>query len=246
MQPDFRTINGLTIPGVTENQMREVDRIAIEETGPNLFQMMENAGRNLALQAIEMTGRSWQGERILVLTGGGGNGGGGICAARHLANRGANVGLVIADPDRVSDVTAWQQRVFSSTSGEVVSIDQLTSERPGLIVDALIGYSLHGAPQGTIETLIRWASGANAPILALDIPSGVDASTGTTPGVFVTATLTMTLALPKFGLVNPAAGKLVLADIGIPIETFRRAHIEYQIPFDHCYRIAIQRGHVPT
>jgi len=68
-------------------KMREVDRVAMDETGPNLFQMMENAGRNLAELAFEKIGEGWRNAKIVVLAGTGGNGGGGICAARHLANR---------------------------------------------------------------------------------------------------------------------------------------------------------------
>jgi NAD(P)H-hydrate repair Nnr-like enzyme with NAD(P)H-hydrate epimerase domain len=67
--------------------MREIDRIAIEDTGPNLFQMMENAGRNLALHALDVLGTDWRDRHTLVLAGAGGNGGGGICAARSRRQR---------------------------------------------------------------------------------------------------------------------------------------------------------------
>src|SRR5260370_12249145 len=77
----FITDKGVAVPTVTAAQMREVDRIAVEETGPNLFQMMENAGRNLAELAIELAGVR---ARVLVLAGPRRNGGGGICAARPL------------------------------------------------------------------------------------------------------------------------------------------------------------------
>src|SRR5215469_15771025 len=87
----FITEDGIEVPAVDTDQMREVDRIAVEETGPNLYQMMENAGRNLASLAIEVMGKEWQKAKILVLAGTGGNGGGGICAARHLANRNSTV-----------------------------------------------------------------------------------------------------------------------------------------------------------
>ena len=80
----------------------------MEETGPNLFQMMENAGRNLALQVIDCLGENWQQANIIVLSGSGGNGGGGICAARHLANRGAKVKLCLSSPDRLKEVPQWQ------------------------------------------------------------------------------------------------------------------------------------------
>jgi hypothetical protein len=75
--------------------MREVDRIAIEETGPNLYQMMENAGRNLALCAIDILGTDWSKAHVVVLSGTGGNGGNGICAARHVANRNLSNGPTI-------------------------------------------------------------------------------------------------------------------------------------------------------
>src|SRR5712691_3209563 len=95
----FRTEDGIPVPAVTADQMRVIDRIAIEETGPNLFQMMENAGRNLAALTIDLLEANWQQAQIVVLAGTGGNGGGGICAARHLANHRANVTLVLADPE---------------------------------------------------------------------------------------------------------------------------------------------------
>ena len=70
------------MPSVTTEQMIEVDHVAMKETEPNLFKMMENAGRNLALQAIDCLGTGWQKANIIVLAGSGGNGGGGICAAK--------------------------------------------------------------------------------------------------------------------------------------------------------------------
>jgi NAD(P)H-hydrate epimerase len=95
------TDRGIEVPSVTTEQMIEVDRVAMEETEPNLFQMMENAGRNLALQAIACLGENWQQANIVVLSGSGGNGGGGICGARHLANRGAKVKLCLSSPQIV-------------------------------------------------------------------------------------------------------------------------------------------------
>ena len=87
----FLTEAGIEVPAVSASQMHEVDRIAVQETGPTLFQMMENAGRTIAQFSLEVL--KWQGQsaRVLVLVGSGGNGGGGLCAARHLANRSLNV-----------------------------------------------------------------------------------------------------------------------------------------------------------
>ena len=92
------------VPALTSSQMREVDRIAMRETGPNVFQMIENAGRSLAEMALERLGGDWQKARVVVLAGTGGNGGGGITATRQLANRGARVELCLAASDKLSEV----------------------------------------------------------------------------------------------------------------------------------------------
>jgi NAD(P)H-hydrate epimerase len=235
------TDSGIAIPVVTTEQMREIDRVAVEETGPNLYQMMENAGWNLALQVMEILGATWNRAGIIVLAGSGGNGGGGICAARHLANRGANVKLCLAEPHRLGAVPALQRRIFDSAAGTEIGIADLERHAPDLIVDALIGYGLASAPVGTTAELIRWANHTRAPILALDVPSGVDSTTGHTPGDFIAARWTMTLALPKSGLAPDETGDLVLADIGIPRATFDRAGVPYASPFDNRFRVPLTR-----
>ena len=236
---EFFTDSNKKVPALTTAQMREVDRIAMQETGPNLFQMMENAGRNLAEMALERLGRDWQKERVVVLAGTGGNGGGGITAARHLANRGAQVELCLAEPEKLSDVAAWQRKVFQFTSGKEVEFRSLDPASMHLILDALIGYSLQSAPQGIFAELIRWANTTRAPIISLDVPSGVDSTTGATPGEFIRPSWTMTLALPKSGLARAEVGEVILADIGIPEETFRRASVSYSSPFGNRFRVPL-------
>ena len=125
----FVTENGIEIPAVTASQMREIDRIAMEETGPNLFQMMENAGRNLASLAIELLGRKWHKAKIIVLTGTGGNGGGGICAARHLANRNIDVGLCISNPQKIVQVPQFQHKIYQNTQGKELKPNQLNNAK---------------------------------------------------------------------------------------------------------------------
>jgi len=236
----FFTDSGIEVPAVTEEQMREVDRIAIEETGPNLFQMMENAGRNLALQAIDVSGPNWENATYIVLAGTGGNGGGGICAARHLANRGLDVKLCISNPDGLREVPSFQHKIYKFAGGKEIDKERLTQETPHLILDALIGYSLRSAPRGAVLELIEWANATKAPILSLDIPSGVDSTTGDASGEFIKASWTMTLALPKTGLVPDKTGKLLLADIGIPKETYNRLGFNnYLSPFGNQYRVPL-------
>ena len=235
----FKTDTGLIVPTITAVQMREVDRIAIEQTGPNLYQMMENAGRNLAALTLEHLADVWRDAHVVILAGSGGNGGGGICAARHLANRGVRTSLVVAAPDRLGEVPAWQLDVYCATSGAVVDAGTVGTITPDLILDALIGYGLQAAPRGRAAELIEWANAEDVTILSLDVPSGVHSTTGDTPGEPIRPTATMTLALPKTGLIPERTGDLVLADIGIPEETFHLAGIQYVSPFDTRWRLPL-------
>jgi NAD(P)H-hydrate epimerase len=184
-----------------------------------------------ALLAAEVLGRGWAAARVVVLAGSGGNGGGGICAARHLANRGVDVRLCLADPEHLGEVPAFQHKIFLYTPGKEIAAADLAAEPADLILDALIGYGLRGAPQGIVADLIRRANGARVPILALDLPSGVDATTGEAPGEFIRPRWTMTLALPKTGLVPEKTGVLFLADVGIPVDAYRRMGLTVLAPW---------------
>ena len=226
MQRSFETPSGVRVPAVTEAQMALVDRIAIEGPGPNLFQMMENAGRSLAWTAIEYPGFDRRRERIVVLAGTGGNGGGGICAARHLANHGVDVTVVVADSGRLAPVPRQQLEVYRQSSGRTAEIEALEALDAALIVDALVGYGLQSAPRGPVLEMIEWAELRPAPVIALDVPSGVDATSGEAPGAAISAATTLTLALPKTGLDTHRVGELWLTDIGIPEGVFRRAGVE--------------------
>lgn len=231
MLSQFKTTSGIVVPAITTEQMIEVDRITVEETGPNLFQMMENAGRNLALSAIDILGNTWQKAKIVVLCGTGGNGGGGICAARHLANRNTNVKICITNSEKLKEVPAYQLEVYRSTSGIEIGINELPNEKPDLIIDAVIGYSLKSYPRGYSLEMINWANNQPAIILSLDVPSGVNTTTGDTPGAFIKPERTLTLALPKTGLLPELTGDLYLADIGISETVYSKIRIKYNSPF---------------
>ena len=236
----FLTQNGLEVPAVTADQMREIDRIAMDDTGPNLFQMMENAGRSLASLALELLGVDWQRAGIAVLAGSGGNGGGGICAARHLANRGARILLCLSNPQRLSGVTDFQRKIFQHTAGREISPNELMREKPDLIIDAMVGYSLKGPLSGTVLDLVHWANRASAPVLSLDVPTGIDATNGRAQGEFVRARWTLTLALPKTGLAAVKQDALYLADLGIPAKTFERLGLHYASPFGRSFYIPLK------
>ena len=110
-----------------------------------------------------------------------------------------------------------------------------------IVVDALIGYSLRGAPQGKAAELIDLCNQHAARVLSLDVPSGLDATTGATPGLAVHPERTLTLALPKTGL-QRVAGELYLADIGIPPEVYHRLGLSFELPFDKSYWIRLVVG----
>ncbi len=231
------------LPALTTTQMAEVDRLMIEEYGILLMQMMENAGRNLAEQARRMLGGSLAHRRVIVLCGAGNNGGGGMVAARHLHNRGADVRVkLVADPARLKDASAHQWRILNVMS--LAMADELDLAQADLILDALIGYGLTGNPRGSAAEWIARANDASRPVLALDAPSGLDTTTGTPGEPCIRATTTLTLALPKTGLLTPQAqpfvGDLYLADIGVPPELYRHLGIAVEPPFVEDTIIAIR------
>jgi NAD(P)H-hydrate epimerase len=209
--------------------MVEVDRLMIEVYGIMLIQMMENAGRNLAEQAWRMLNRKLSGRTIVVLCGAGNNGGGGMVAVRHLHNRGAEVRVKYAsEPGRLKDIPAHQWRILQAMG--LAANDDPDLAQADLIVDALIGYGLTGDPRGPAVEWIERANAANRPVLSLDTPSGLDLTTGLPGHPCIRASATLTLALPKTGLLAPSArslvGDLYLADLGVPPELYQRMGIE--------------------
>lgn len=206
----------MNVPALTADQMREVDRVMVDDLGISLIQMMENAGGRLA----ELCLRRFEPSSATVLAGPGGNGGGGLVAARHLANRGVAVAVVLSDVQRMTEVPAHQLAIVHAMGVPVV-------HEPGsadVVVDALIGYSLRGDPRGRAAELIRWSLQQKAPVLSLDTPSGLDVTTGVAGEPSVRAAATLTLALPKTGLLLAPdhVGELYLADISVPRAVYDR------------------------
>ena len=224
------------IPWLSTEQMIEVDRAMIEDYGITLTQMMENAGRALALVAkARFLADSPKGRRVVVLAGTGGNGGGALVAARRLANWGADVHVLLAAAGRMTPVPAHQLNILHRMGIRVDDVDGMPAVGPvDLILDGIIGYSLQGAPRGAAQTMIEWANGHEAPVLALDAPSGVDASTGQAFAPSIRAEATLTLALPKLGLRNLAVarhvGELYLADISVPPGLYASPSLSLQVP----------------
>ncbi|MEJ2706513.1 MAG: NAD(P)H-hydrate epimerase [Anaerolineales bacterium] len=226
---------GLSIPVITTDQMVEVDRLMIEEYGIQLIQMMENAGRNLAEQAGRMLGGELARRRIAVLCGKGNNGGGGMVAARHLHNRGADVQVKLAgDPGSLEGVPKQQWRILSIM--RLPEPDERDLHQVDLIIDAMIGYGLSGNPRGQVAEWVARANASLRPILALDAPTGLNTTSGTVGRPMIRAAATLTLALPKTGLMSEQArfyvGELYLADIGVPPELYRRLELDVPVLFE--------------
>ena len=210
-------------PCVTADQMRTVDRIATNDYGVSLLQMMENAGRHLAHLAREQfLDGDVRRRSVLVVCGRGGNGGGGLAAARCLACWGADVWVsTLTAP---ADYTGVPARQLSLLRHMEVPVERIASSDDlpdgDLMIDALVGYGLEGEPRDELAACIRQIIWHGAPTLSLDVPSGLDATTGVPSDTTVHADATLTLALPKCGLEAPVAasavGDLYLADIGIP------------------------------
>lgn len=237
------------IPALTADQMREVDRAMVEDFHIELLQMMENAGRGLAELAIS----AFRTRAVAVLAGRGGNGGGGLVAARHLINRGRRVQVVLARAEReLSSAARHQLDILRRMNAELLDVSlepELTPlariDTPDLIIDALLGYSLTGAPRGLAARLIRWSNTYPAPVLSLDTPSGLDVTTGVAADPCVRATATLTLALPKVGLLDSGqVGRLYLADISVPRELYRRIGIEVGDLFEQDSIVLLDEDHL--
>jgi NAD(P)H-hydrate epimerase len=228
------------IPAVTAAEMAAVDRAMVERLGLDILQVMEVAGWAVARFARDrFLGGNPRGRSVLILAGGGGNGGDGMVAARYLHGWGADVRVLLdRAPDRLGQTAAHQAAILGKIGPPSVPVGSPGGPRwpvepparADLLIDALFGFTLSRDPDGPSARLIHLANAAPGPILAVDLPSGLDATAGTAYNPAVRATATLTLALPKTGLLSsgavPYLGELYLADIGVPRAAYRLAGVD--------------------
>ena len=205
---------------VTAEEMRKMDDVTIQEFHVDVLVLMENAGRATATLAKQMLGETTFGKRVACLVGGGNNGGDGMVAARHLANWGADVNVIVGTTkDRMKEVPLGQLNILEKMGLLILSTDYNLRDYD-LLIDGIIGYGLEGNPRDKVAMMIKDANASGRPILALDLPSGMNATTGEVYDPCIKAAATLTLALPKTGFLAPNAsplvGALFLADISIP------------------------------
>ncbi|MEO8540341.1 MAG: NAD(P)H-hydrate epimerase [bacterium] len=213
---------------VTAAQMRDVQRIAQEEFGLDMLQLTENAGRAAAMLALAMLGGRGRGQRVVILCGNGNKGAAGLATARHLANWGIRVDPIVSGVEEEAGFMVRRQLQILRQAGilepgdmessEITVEDQLADSE--LVIDALVGYGLEGPPQGIAAAVTDLAIQAGRPTLALDVPTGVNATTGEVSSPAIKACTTLMLDLPKVGVLDVQArhhtGELFLADLGIP------------------------------
>ena len=232
------------VPAVTAAEMAGVDRAAIEVFGITILQMMEQAGSHLAEVVRHELGGDLRGRSVVVAAGPGNNGGGGLAAARHLANRGARVRVILASPAR--QVTEPGRHQLATLLAMGVECCVMTYDLPDdelraalaaadMVVDAILGYGVQGSARGEPARLIGFVNRAGRPTVSLDLPSGMNPDTGRTAGVAVSATATLTLALPKTGLLAEAgrvrSGRVYLGDLGLPGALYASLGIDLGTPF---------------
>jgi len=208
---------------VTPQQMAEMDKFTIEQIKIPGIVLMENAGRGTAKIAEELLGNA-AGADIAIFCGAGNNGGDGYVIARHLLNRGAFVKTyVLTDREKIKGDAKTNLGVLEKMGCNVHFIKDITdiSEgTPDLIVDAMLGTGVKGAPRGLYAEAVEFINTLNAPVISVDIPTGVDGLTGAVEGPAIQAEVTATMALPKRGLLfSPGrdhVGRLEVVDIGMP------------------------------
>lgn len=224
------------LPSVTADRMRLIDDLAVGEFQLQLIQMMENAGRCLAtLARQEFLGGDLSQRHVLTLAGAGGNGGGGLVAARRLHNWGARTTTLLAvEASQLDPIAARQLETLLATGGEILGPTDRWEFGADLIIDALLGYSQSGSPRSPIDRIVKKANESQAPILSLDVPTGINPDTGEPQPPAIKAATTLALALPKTGLLQSAAkeyvGQLWLADISIPTRLYQQ--IKLKVPPD--------------
>ena len=227
-------------PLLTREQVRAVDRVAIEQYGMPGLILMENAGHACARAAAEMMGDAADAEAV-VLCGRGNNGGDGFVIARHLSNAGARVQIVLlasaedvlggggdaAVNLRIALKMALLLREAPSGPEAAEAIRSLAGA--DLMVDAMLGTGARGEVREPVRSAIEALNDCGSLVLAVDVPSGLDCDTGRPMGLAVRAARTVTFVAAKVGFAQPGAedytGVIEVADIGLP-----RAAIDGLLP----------------
>jgi len=210
------------VPLYTAAEMRTVDRLAVDEVGIPGAVLMERAGMAAAAEIIEWFGDA---RRVAVICGPGNNGGDGFVVARHLAATGRQVCIMLIETETKIRRESKVNLEIARKLGIPIERVNATAWRNkladmDLVVDAMLGTGVTGAPRPNVDVAITAIEASLLPVVSLDVPSGVDASSGVVDGHAVRADFTVTFHAPKVGLaISPGrfhAGRVKAVDIGIP------------------------------
>lgn len=213
---------------LTGEEMRGVDRTAIQDLGIPGPVLMENAGVQV-VKAIQENLGSIRDKHIAIFIGRGNNGGDGFVVARHIDNLGGHARIyLLSHPDTIEGDAKVNLDIISKMNIEIIpvydeeSIDQIEQELLGfdIIIDAILGTGIKGTVKGHFAAVIEVINKTPRFVIAVDIPSGLSTDTGQICGCCIHAQKTVTFARPKLGLLlYPGVdyvGELIIADIGIP------------------------------
>lgn len=203
---------------VTREEMLALDRRATAEFGIPSLLLMENAGRGVAEVVAGFGDGSFK--KMVIFAGKGNNGGDGFVAARHLHNRGFLVDVfLIADPQHLQGDAALNYEILLKMKVPFISHFEDLHQKE-MIVDALFGIGLRAPVEGLHAAAVQAINQSGLPVVAVDIPSGLDSNAGQVQGVAVKASVTAALGAVKQGLLcgqGPAySGKICVVDIGLP------------------------------
>jgi NAD(P)H-hydrate epimerase len=204
---------------LTRAQVREIDRRATADYRIPSLELMENAARAVADVAMEMLAGSEQ--RVLIVAGHGNNGGDGYAVARLLHQRGCDVTILMTDgtftPNTMANMIQARSLKIPTRPATHSAVRRAKCD---LIIDALLGTGLTTPPRAATAELIDAVNTTATPVLAIDLPSGLDCDTGEPLGPAVRATRTVTFVAQKAGFANPRSrqytGEITVADIGVP------------------------------
>ncbi|MBU2702929.1 NAD(P)H-hydrate epimerase [Sporomusaceae bacterium BoRhaA] len=225
----------------TAQEMKQIDRKAIDMYGIPGVVLMENAGTAI-VKCLEKVNGSLTGKKVIVLAGKGNNGGDGFVIARHLANHGAKVKVFLFCSQQAIAGDAKVHLAILVQMG--LDIMEISGERDwdrlkialsfaDYLVDALVGTGFHGRLSATLEQAVSFMNQSGKPIYAVDIPSGVQGNDGQVTTQAVKAAYTVTFGLPKPGLlIYPGAdyaGKIIVDDIGVPTNLLTSGEIKQNV-----------------
>ena len=213
---------------ITPKRMQEIDRLAQSRYGIPSIVLMENAGRAVAEEALNVL-KNLKNKDIVCVCGKGNNGGDGFVSARHLKNQGCDVKVFLtAEPRELQADARVNYEIWSKMGHKVYPLSfernliffKKTLKKSVLVLDAVFGIGFKGEVRAPFDAIFGAMNRSSKPILSVDVPSGLDALTGRAGKACVKAALTITFAMPKTGFAQNDGprfcGRVLVKDISIP------------------------------